>query len=108
MTGQDYVDDLTPAIDLELTDKAFQKIQEFGVQLQVEPTQTIWFQNMLMCLLTALLREYRSLTVGFKKSTPLLAWACRNMLELNIYTKYVLLNGSNAKDFADDMWIDAI
>ncbi len=104
MTGP--ADDLT--IDLQLTDKAFQKIQEFGLQLQEEPTQAIWFQNTLICLLTALLREYRSLTVGFKKSTPLLAWACRNMLELNIYTKYILLSGSNAKAFADDMWIDAI
>ncbi len=93
---------------MELADKAFKEIGEFGVWLQDEPTQTIWFKNILICLLSGLLREYRSLTVGFKKSTPLLAWACRNMLELNIYTKYVLLNGSNAKAFVDDMWIDAI
>lgn len=96
------------ALDMELGDKAFKQIEEFGAWLQAQPTQTIWFQNTLICLLTALLREYRSLTVGFKKSTLLLAWACRNMLELNIYTKYILLKGSNAKDFADDMWIDAI
>jgi hypothetical protein len=108
MNGQSQADNFTPHVDLKLTDEAFQKILKFGVQLQDAPTQTIWFQNTLICLLNALLREYRSLTLGFKKSTPLLAWACRNMLELNIYTKYVLLNGSNAKDFADDMWLDAI
>jgi hypothetical protein len=100
--------ELIQAFDVELADKAFKEIEGFGVWLQDEPTQTIWFKNVLICLLSALLREYRSLTVGFRRSTPLLAWACRNMLELNIYTKYVLLNGSNAKDFVDDMWIDAI
>jgi hypothetical protein len=108
MTDQNHADDLNPSIDLELTDKAFKEIQEFGVQLQDEPTETIWFQNTLICLLSALLREYRNLTVGFKKSTPLLAWACRNMLELDVFTKYALLKGSHAKDFVDDMWIDAI
>lgn len=100
--------ELIQAFDTEVADKAFREIEDFGVWLQEVPTQTIWFKNILLCFLSALLREYRSLVVGFKKSTPLLAWACRNMLELNIYTKYVLLSGSNAKDFADDRWIDAI
>lgn len=100
--------ELIPPFDVELADKAFKEIEEFRIRLQEEPTQTIWFKNILICLLSAFLREYRSLVVGSKKSTPLLAWACRNMLELNIHSGYVLLNGSNAKDFADDMWIDAI
>lgn len=95
-------------LDLELADRGFKEIESFGVWLELEPTQTIWFKNTLICLISALVREYRSLTVGFKKSTPLLAWACRNMLELNIYAKYTLLKRSNAKDFADDRWIDAI
>ncbi len=96
------------AVDKKLADDAFREIEALGAWLQDQPTHTIWFQNTLICVLSALLREYRSLTVGLKKSTPLLAWACRNMLELNICTKYILLKGSNAKDFADDMWIDAI
>jgi Family of unknown function (DUF5677) len=100
--------ELIQAFDMQLADNAFKEIGEFGVRLQEQPAQTIWLKNILVCLLSALLREYRSLAVGVKKSTPLLAWACRNMLELNIYTKYILLNGSNAKDFVDDMWIDAI
>src|ERR1700693_537411 len=108
MTDQTRADDLTPPIDLGATAKAFNILYEYGVWLQDEPTHTIWFQNTLTCLLSALLREYRNLTVGFKKSTPLLAWGCRNMLELDIFTKYILLKGSYAKDFADDMWIDAI
>lgn len=96
------------AFDMELADRGLKEIEEFGDWLEEQPAKAIWFKNILICLLNALLREYRSLRVGFKKSTPLLAWACRNMLELNIYTKYALLKGSNAKDFVDDRWIDAI
>jgi hypothetical protein len=92
----------------ELADGAFKEMEAFEVQLQEVPTQTIWFKDILMCLLSALLREYRSLTVGFENCTPLLAWACRNMLELDICTKYVLLKGSNAKDFGDDLLIDGV
>lgn len=108
MTGRDHTVELTPLIASDLTDKGFERIVEYGKWLQDAPTQTIWFQNTLICLLSAFLREYQSLKVGFKKSTPLLAWACRNMLELNVFTKYALLNGSNAKAFSEDMWIDAI
>lgn len=96
------------AFDTQLADKAFKEIESLGVWLETEPTQTIWFRNMLICLISALMREYRILTIGFNESTPLLAWACRNVLELNIYTKYSLIWGSNARDFVDDRWIDAI
>jgi len=74
------------AFDLKLADKTFGEIQSFGVWLDKEPTRTVWFHNMLLCLINALVREYRNLVIGYKKSTPLLASACRNMLELNIYT----------------------
>jgi hypothetical protein len=96
------------AFDLKLADKTFGEIQSFGVWLDKEPTRTVWFHNMLLCLISAVLREYRNLVIGYKKSTPLLAWACRNMLELNIYTKYALIKGSSARDLVDDRWIDAI
>jgi hypothetical protein len=59
--------------------------------------------------LDANLREYDNLRTGIDKgSTLLVAWGCRNMLELNVLTKYVLQNGANAKNFADDLWIDTI
>jgi len=96
------------AFDLKLADKTFGEIQSFGVWLDKEPTRTVWFHNMLLCLINALVREYRNLVIGYKKSTPLLASACRNMLELNIYTKYAFIKGSNARDLVDDRWIDAI
>lgn len=106
MTGNQR--DHIQGFDLQIADKGFKEVEQFGVWLEQQPTQTMWFRNVLTCLVSALLREYRSLRVGLKRSTPLLAWACRNMLELNIYTKYTLRKGSNAKDFVDDRWIDAI
>ena len=106
--GTDPERDVRSVFDVELADKAFREIESFGVWLDKEPTQTVWFHNVLVSLISALVREYRSLVIGYKKSTPLLAWVCRNMLELNIYTKYALIKGSNARDFVDDRWIDAI
>jgi hypothetical protein len=36
----------------------------------------------------------------------LLAWACRNLLELAIFTKFVLISESSARRFAEDRLID--
>ena len=107
MAGQTEAERMR-AFAMELADKGFQEIVSFGAWLEEEPTRAVWFRNVLVCPISALLREYRNLVIGYKKSTPLLAWACRNMLELNIYTKYALISGSNARDFVDDRWIDAI
>jgi hypothetical protein len=103
MSGEDEL-----VIDLNVSDRAFNEVREFGTQLYAMRTQTVWFQNVLVCLLDAILREYENLRAGMDKSTLLVAWACRNMLELIIFTKYTLAKGSNAKDFVDDMWIDAV
>jgi hypothetical protein len=72
------------------------------------PTQSGWFQNVLVCLLDAILREYENLEPAFDKPTMFMAWACRNMLELNVFTKYTLAKKSYARMFYDDGMIDAI
>lgn len=90
-------------------DRTFQDIYEFGVKLQEVPTRTLWFRNLLVCILNALLREYRILKLGAQEVQPMMiAWACRNLLELKIITKYTLLNGTNAKRFVDEQVIDSI
>ena len=61
--------------DLALADSGFKEIESFGLWLDQEPTRTVWFRNVLICLIGALVREYRSLRIGYEKSTPLLAWA---------------------------------
>ncbi|HEY2459687.1 MAG TPA: DUF5677 domain-containing protein [Candidatus Acidoferrum sp.] len=94
---------------MPVADRAFNDVRSFGMQIYNTPAKSVWFQNILTCLLDANLREYDNLRVGMDKdSTLLVAWGCRNMLELNVFTKYVLQCSANAKNFADDVWIDAI
>jgi uncharacterized protein DUF5677 len=59
-------------------------------------------------LLISIVREYQHLRLGYEKDTALEAWACRNLLELDIYVKYVLISGANAKRFIGDVTIDGI
>jgi hypothetical protein len=97
-----------PAPDIELADKAFKEIADFGNWMQDQPTQTPWFFNVLVSLVAALDREYRSVTVGRKRSLSLLAWGCRNMLELDIWTKYVLQSRAHARNLLDDYIVDNV
>jgi hypothetical protein len=97
-----------PAPDIELAEKAFKEIADFGNWMQTQPTQSPWFFNVLVSLVAALDREYRSVTVGRRKSLSLLAWGCRNMLELNIWTKYALQSGAQARSLLDDYIVDSI
>ena len=41
-------------------------------------------------LLNAILNEYQHLRLGFEKDIALAAWACRNLLELDVYIQYIL------------------
>jgi hypothetical protein len=38
----------------------------------------------------------------------MMAWACRNLLEITVLSKYVLLSEENASDFAADRLIDGV
>jgi len=96
-------------IDLTVADRAYNDVRAFGTQMYNTLSKSVWFQNILTCLLDAILREYDSLRIGMDKdSTLLVAWGCRNSLELNVFTKYVLQSSANARNFADDVWIDTI
>ena len=63
---------------------------------------------LLAGLLDAAVREYRHLRIGLDESTALVAWACRNLLELNIYTQYVLSSEANAHRFKGEQLADGI
>jgi hypothetical protein len=93
--------------DLELLDDAFAEAQALSCQIrQREPlhggTGDAWFGDLQAGLLDATFREYRHLRTGLGESTPLVAWACRNLLELNICTQYVLSSEANARRFAGE------
>jgi len=108
--------------DLELLDDAFAEARAMSLRIrhcepprrqigQCEPplreiglrdTGDGWFRDLLAGLLDATFREYRHLRTGLRESTPLVAWACRNLLELNIQTQYVLSSEANARRYAGE------
>jgi len=69
---------------------------------------TIWFVNVLTGLLLGLIIEYKQLNVGYQESARLLAWACRNLMEISVYTEYALKSEKNARELVDDMFLDSL
>jgi hypothetical protein len=81
------------------------QLREFAVL----PTDTPWFQNCIESLYEALLREGRRLSEGVDASAiSTTAWACRNLLELSICSRFVVSSKANARRFVDDVWNDTI
>ncbi len=87
--------------DLEITDQAFEEIKEYN------PTGADDFTlGLISVMLISLSREYEQLRTGYEKNTVLEAWACRNLLELDIFVKWALRSDANAKRFTGDVAID--
>jgi hypothetical protein len=101
---RDRVLEITDA-DLELLDDAFGEAQALSRQIR---QRDAWFSDLLAGLLEATLREYRHLRTGLAESTSLVAWASRNLLELNICTQYVMSSEANARRFAGERLADGI
>jgi hypothetical protein len=60
-------------------------------------------KTILLALLKATAREVGRLRTGLRDDDQaLLAWACRNLLELAVFVKYVLQSSSNAIAFSKD------
>ena len=83
-------------------------MRDLGNWLLDAERQNEWFGPLLFHLIRSTLREYQHLKTGYAKSTPFLAWACRNMLELDIITQHVLGSEKSAKDFIDDRFTDGL
>lgn len=96
------------SVEIALIDKESESIRAFLVELHQKTPEEMWFANLLTALLNATLREYRHLKIGLEKYTGLLAWACRNLLELYIFTQYVLKSEENARRFVGDRLIDGL
>ncbi len=96
-----------PIVELKLSDAAFAQLREFGSSLRPVDEKHGWFFQIVFELMDATLSNYRQLRAGYNQdNSQLLAWACRNLLELAIFTKYVLISEANARRFADDRLID--
>lgn len=94
--------------EIELLDEAFASLRSFAAELRRSPAGAAWFRDLLAALLDAAAVEYQHLKLGLRHSIAVLAWSCRNLLELNIYTQYVLRSESDAQRFARNRVSDGI
>jgi hypothetical protein len=96
-----------PIIQLADSDKLFIKLRALGNSLKPYDDENYTFFEAVRELLDAALTNYGQLRLGYIESNcHLIAWACRNLLELLIFTKYVLNSKANAERFAHDRLID--
>jgi hypothetical protein len=92
---------------LTSADKACLKLKQFGSGLRPVDAPNGWFFQIVFELIDATLSNYDYLKVGYnQKNSHMLAWACRNLLELAVFTKFVLMCEGNARRFAQDRLID--
>ena len=63
---------------------------------------------MILCLIKAAKRAYTHLRSGRLDDSSHVAWACRNLLEIRIFSKYVSLSAENRKRFMNDMTVDTV
>jgi hypothetical protein len=90
----------------ELSNQAFVQIEEY---LKAPwDGKDVPARDLANTLLISILREYQRLKLGYEQDTALEAWACRNLLELDIYIKYVLKSAANANRFMGHITIDGI
>lgn len=62
---------------------------------------------LVLSLLLASRRAYAHLWKGWPVESAYTAWACRNLLELRIFAKYLVLSPENRKRFMYDFIIDS-
>ena len=95
-------------LEIRVVDIAFEPIRSLGVELKQSYNGADWYRDLLLCLVNSTLSEHVNLKIGYQRSTAFESWACRNLLELSIFTKYISLSEKNAKRFVDDRLIDGI
>lgn len=94
--------------EVALVDAVAAQLRTLGIAVQDGDSSAPWFPNLLVCIMNSTLREYQHSKIGLKKHTPLLAWACRNLLELDVLTKFVLQSEENARRFIGHRLVDGI
>lgn len=98
-----------PTIRVRDGDALAAKLLELGNSLKPVDDEHYLFFEVVRELVDASLTNYEELRCGFlEPNYPLLAWACRNLLELTIFLKFALLSGENARRFGDDRLVDGV
>ena len=91
------------------TNEALRIFEEF-MRSQPVPTDEASgrFYHIVTALADAVKMNYDVLRMALgNDDQTTMAWACRNLLELAIFTKFVLASEANANEFAADRLIDA-
>lgn len=100
------------SIDPELVrqwDDAFREFDAFTRSLSPTDEETGRFYHVASALSDAAKTNYRDLRKGFEEDEQtLMAWSCRNLLELAIFTKFALSSKANADEFAAHRLIDGL
>lgn len=94
-------------VPLSHADALAQKLLSVGNSLKPNDDANYYFFEIVRELVDAAIKNFNELRRGYVASNlNLTAWASRNLLELTVFTKYVLKSGANARRFGDDRLID--
>ena len=100
--------DIEPAL-VRMTDEAFQRFDTFMRSLRPSDEEMGRFYHIVSALADAAKSNYVTLRKAFEDDEQtMMAWSCRNLLEVAIFTKFVLCSRTNAEDFAADRLIDEL
>ena len=78
-----------------------------GNSLKPIDDENFYFFEIVRELVDAAIKNFNELRRGnVSGSLNLVAWASRNLLELAVFTKYVLKSAGNARRFGDDRLVD--
>lgn len=94
-------------------DTEFADFRQFRVSTldpsNVRDEETGGFLQVVLALCQANEGNYTALRRSYEKDNQtMMAWACRNLLEVAIFTRFVLKSKTNEEDFAADRLIDAL
>jgi hypothetical protein len=98
-----------PIARLEDGDDLYARLLAFGNSLRPVDESNAYFCQIVTELIDACLTNYRQMRQAHVDNNyPLLAWACRNLLELTVFMKYILSSEANARRFGADRLIDGV
>jgi hypothetical protein len=97
-----------PIINIQDGDQIFTKLRNLGNSLKPIDDENYFFFEIIRELLDSALTNYGLLRLGYVENynDHLVAWTCRNLLELTVFTEYVLKSGANGQRFVQDRLID--
>lgn len=100
-------------IDLLMIKKTDEALQQFDAFMRSIPIPTEEkagrFYHIFTALSTVAVNNYVSLRKAVDRDDQMmLAWSCRNLLELAIFTKYALMSETNADEFAGARLVDGV